>query len=203
MKINRTAVIAIFVAIGFKTADKWDMARINKRVAQLPDQVDSEIVAGFADEEVKKNTKAILKAFAAEETVEVIDDSAPSKPSAKPDAEEGKSEPEKKKDAGKIAEEKVKASAKPAAASDEDEEPKPAAKKQPGKAKEEPAKDKFGNREGSQAANINAQLAKKWTPIADIAKKTGLNEARVRGHGKYLEGRKLAEYDKEKGIRLV
>ncbi len=215
MKISRTSAIAIFVALGFKTADKWDDDRFNKRLSQMADNVDDDAIKGIEDEGTRKELKGILKALENSETVE-IEAEAKKKPAAESDetetpkaktkapAEDDETETPapKKKDAGKVAEEKVKSSTKKTEDADEPEAPKK--KKVVAKStKEEPAKDKYGNREGSQAANINAQLAKKWTPVADVAKATTLSEARVRSHFKYLEGRKLAEYDAEKGARLV
>lgn len=207
MKITRTAAVAMFVALGFKVADKWDNARINKRLSQMADNVDEDAIKTIESDAVKADVKSVLKALKADETVEVEEEAkAPKaekaeKPAAKEDeASKGK------KDAGKVAEDKVKESAggkkeEPAA---KDEKPAKAAKAdKPAKApKAEAEVDKFGNRVGSQAANINAELAKKWTSVADVAKATKLSEARVRSHFKYLEGRKLGEYDVEKGFRL-
>lgn len=205
MTITRVSAIAIFVALGFKTADKWDTDRINKRLSQIADQVDDDAVKGVEDDDTRKSLQSVLKALGAGETVELEaekkakTEDEPEKPKAKkakaePAAEEG-DEPEKPKS---------KAKAEPEG-DDEDDKPKAKAKaeKSEKKAKAEPAKDKFGNREGSQAANINAALAKKWTTVAEVAKATKLSEARVRSHFKYLEGKKIAEYDAEKGARLL
>ncbi len=48
------------------------------------------------------------------------------------------------------------------------------------------ARDKFGCREGSQAATINAALTTKPKTSVAIAEETGLGSARVRAHLKYL-----------------
>lgn len=205
MKITRTAAIAMFVAFGFKIAEKWDDAKLNKRISQIPDQVDEDALKNLADEAVKKDVKDVLAALEKGEEVTVEVEDAPKAKAEKPAKaaaeDEGEEKPKAKtKDAGDKAVEKVKASAKKdEPAGDEKPAAKPAAKAK----KEEAAVDKFNNRIGSQAANINAALAKKWITIADVAAATKLSEARVRSHGKYLEGRKLAEYDAEKGIRLL
>lgn len=63
------------------------------------------------------------------------------------------------------------------------------AEKEPTKkapAKETVARDRFGCKEGSQAAAINAAITAKPQPAATIAEKAGLNAGRVRAHLKFL-----------------
>lgn len=47
-------------------------------------------------------------------------------------------------------------------------------------------RDKFGSREGTESANINAALTTKPQTVAQIAEKTGLSTSRVRNHMKWL-----------------
>lgn len=196
--IPRTVAVAIFVALNFKTADKWPDDRLNKRLSQLADNVDKDTVASIEDDAVKTQLKDVLKQISDGSTVEVEPEAA-AKPK-KPAADEETPAPKKKAAAAPA--EEAPAPKKKAPAEEPAAKPKKA-DAAPKKAKEEPAKDKLGNRIGSQAANINAALSKKWTSVADVATATKLSEARVRSHFKYLEGKKLAELNDEKGARLV
>ena len=57
-----------------------------------------------------------------------------------------------------------------------------AAKKTDTTTREPAAKDKFGCREGSQSAAINAALTAKAQDVATLAEKSGCTQARVRNH---------------------
>jgi hypothetical protein len=73
---------------------------------------------------------------------------------------------------------------------------KPAKAETPKTEKAEVARDRFGCREGSQSATINAALTSKPQASTAIAEATGLNSARVRAHLKYLVAKELiAETD--------
>lgn len=174
MKITRTAAVALFVALGFKLADKWDNDRLSSKLSKVHENVGDDDINAIADEAVKKDAKAVVTALNAKEAVEIIDDAKAEKP-----AKEGKGE---KADADSNTGAKDE---KPAKSEKKDKAPKAA--------KSDVKRDKFGNREGSQAAQINAQLAKKWTGEDDIAKGAGTNVARVRGHLKWLIGEGYAE----------
>lgn len=193
--ITRSAAIAIFVALNFKTADKWPDDRLNKRISQLADNVDADAVNSIDDATVKADLKNVLKSLEAGDTVTV--------------AVEETAKKEKLAKAEKPASEEAPAEKPKKAAKAEQEPAEPAKKEKPAKAekpkasKEEPAKDKWGNREGSQAAQINAQLSKKWATVEAVAEATKLSAARVRSHFKYLEGKKLIELSDEKGARAV
>jgi hypothetical protein len=64
---------------------------------------------------------------------------------------------------------------------------KPATKKIAAKpSKEEGARDRFGNRVGTQAAVINAALTAKPQTAAQVAETTGLNAGRIASHFKWL-----------------
>lgn len=60
------------------------------------------------------------------------------------------------------------------------------AKAETTKPKTEVARDKWGCKEGSQAAAINATLGPKPVDVETIAKKTNLNAGRIRAHLKFL-----------------
>ena len=196
MKISKINAIALFTALGFQTASKWDEARLLKKLTELPEQVDGE--TKLEDENVQKLLDGVIKAKG---KVELVDEPAENSPSKKEEDEEAA--PAKKSD---------KASKKPAPAKEEDEEapaPKQDAKKSaPAKGAEAPAKkaapevDKFGCRVNSQAGAIDAVLSKKWQTLEEIAKDTKLGVPRVKAHVRFLANKKLVEFT-DKGVRVV
>ena len=54
------------------------------------------------------------------------------------------------------------------------------------KAKATTTKDRFGSREGTESATINAAMTARPQTVAAIAEKTGLGTSRVRNHMKWL-----------------
>src|SRR5262245_22256933 len=66
------------------------------------------------------------------------------------------------------------------------------------------AKDKFGNRLGTQGAAINVAVedAQPVATVQVVCKATGLNEARVKNHFKWLEKHGFGKQDGD-GLRLV
>lgn len=190
MKITRTAAVALFVALGFKLADKWDNDRLSSKLSKVHENVGDDDINAIADEAVKKDAKAVVAALNAKEAVEITDDGKAEKP-----AKEGKSEKPAKADKKEKPAKEGKSEADSNAGEGKPEKPAKSEKKDKGEkpAKSDVKRDKFGNREGSQAAQINAQLAKKWTGEDDIAKGAGTNVARVRGHLKWLIGEGYAE----------
>lgn len=57
------------------------------------------------------------------------------------------------------------------------------------KSKQDGARDRFGNRVGTQAAVINAALSSKPQTAAAVAEATGLNAGRISAHFKWLKER--------------
>jgi len=187
MNITRIAAVAVLVAIRFKTADKWDLDRVQKKLSGINETAVADDLKGIEDKAVLADLKAVLAANEKSEALTVEDDSKPAE----------KAEKSAGKDPGKTAEDKVAESAgvktmKSAKATKHPTTPP----------KSDVVRDKFGNREGSQAAAINAQLKKSWTDEETIAKGAKVTVARVRGHVKWLIGQKKAESG-EKGYRLV
>lgn len=192
MNITRTAAIAVFAALGFKTADKWNTARLNEKVAKIADNVTDKEVEAIEDKEIKSTVMDVIDDLKAGKTVTVTEDEpakseakSEEKPAAKADEKPAKEE----KPSKPAKEEKPAKSEKPKA-------DKPKAKK------EEPAKDKFGNRVGSQAADINAAIGTGWATEEEVCKATKLKPARVQNHFRYLESKKLLETDEKKGVRF-
>ncbi|MEQ8791768.1 MAG: hypothetical protein RIC55_36230 [Pirellulaceae bacterium] len=56
-------------------------------------------------------------------------------------------------------------------------------------AKAKATRDRFGSREGTESATINATITNKPQTVAAIAEKTGLSASRVRNHMKWLMDR--------------
>lgn len=197
MNITRTAAIAVFAALGFKTADKWNTARLNEKVAKIADNVTDKEVEAIEDKDIKSTVMDIIDDLKAGKTVTVTEDT--------PAKEEPKAEaPAKTEEKAPAKEEKPAKSEKPAKEEKPSKSDKPAKadkKDKPASKKEEPAKDKVGNRIGSQAADINAAIGKGWTTEEEVCKATKLKPARVQNHFRYLEGRKLIETDEKKGVR--
>lgn len=181
MNITRARAVAVLIAIRFKTADKWEDDRIAKKLSGVNETVVKDDMKTIEDADVLADLKAVL---AANEKGDPITVESPTEEKEKPAAKEEKSEK----------------SEKPAKAEKSEKSAK--AEKTPKAEKKEAAVDKFGNREGSQAAKINAQLKKSYTSEEDIAKGAGVTVARVRGHLKWLISNKKAESG-EKGYRLV
>lgn len=69
-------------------------------------------------------------------------------------------------------------------------------------AKPNAPRDQFGNREGSQAAAINAVMTKKSQTAKEIAEASGFEAGRVKGHLAFLVGHGYAEKT-EKGYKLT
>lgn len=199
MKLNRTNAVAMFVALNFKLAGKWDADKLNAKLSKLADNVAQSDLDAIKDsgaegsEQVLKDINAVIAASKAGEAVELVDDTAEPTPAAP--AAKAKKAPAAKKDPVE--------EAKKGSAEGKKDAGEPAAKKAPATKKDAAERDRFGNRVGSQAATINAALAKKWQTDEEIAKATSLPVNRVRGHAKWLESQKKVEISKEKGIRLL
>jgi hypothetical protein len=176
MQITRTQAVAIFTAIGFQTADRWDIARFNTKLAKIGDNVTDERLAAIADKGVRELATNVVKT-ARKDQVECVEDPPVAAPKGK----------------GK------KASPTPAPAA------APAGKGK-GKAapKAEDKFDKFHNRLNSGGHKVNEVLwnAKKVLTVEEIAKASGLSAARVRSHVRWLvDVRKLAT-ESDKGFKV-
>lgn len=205
MKLTRTVALAVFAALKFKTADKWNETRMNDKLDKIGDNVTAAEVEAIADPVIKETVENIIKANTAKETVEIdVPAAAPrsreKEPAAPRVTADDKAEPPdepakgKKKDAGKTAEAAVKASDKKV--------PLVKVKAAPAAKKSEVALDRFGQRVGSQAAAINEVMSKKWQTLEEIMKGSKLGKPRVTMHMRYLvDERKFVEAS-DKGYRL-
>lgn len=181
----------LFTQLGFNAVNvsKWNAERFNEKLKKMskiiddPDEIDPSVIT---DKKVRKLFDTIAASMKAGGSVEVVevesseteekpakaekkapaaladdDDDAPAKP-AKAAAKPAKEE--------KPAKQPAKPAAKPAKSS------KPAAKSEPA------AVDKFGSREGSGGAKINAVLTKKPQTTDEIVKASGVLKATVQEH---------------------
>jgi hypothetical protein len=88
MKIAREAAVALFVALGMKTASEWSDARLISKLKKLPETMDEG--AKIEDEDSKKLLKGVLKALEAEEDIEITAEEKADKKKDKPAKEEKK-----------------------------------------------------------------------------------------------------------------
>ena len=188
MNITRTQAVALFTALSFKTAEKWNDARLNAKLAIIHDGATDEEVAAIADKDTQVLAKKVIEARKNDEAVTVQAEAKETKASKK-DADDTKAEKPAK--TGK----KEKAEKAPAEKAE-----KPAKKDKPAK-KTSAETDKWGSRVGTSASKINGLIGKKWISIADLAKEAGCTESRVRPHIRTLTLKKHVEFEKDKGVR--
>jgi hypothetical protein len=165
-----------------KSASNWSMSKLETKLSELNGKIDPEFSIG--DTELDNVLDEVLAGLSDGKAIVVIDDPV----------EESSSEAAES--AGEDAAPKKKAKAAP-------KEPKPAKEKSESskgssdnvkvKAAKDTPRDKYGNREGSQAAAINACLSKKPTTLQAIAETTGYKLQRVKDHFKWLEKHGYAE----------
>lgn len=205
MKLNRTSAIELFIELGFKTANKWDDARIQQKLDKIGDAVDES--TPVESEGAKTTLAGVLEALKAGKkiTLETEKSAKQEKSAKKADAPAEEPAKSKKDKAPKEAEapakpeKKGKEEAKPAAKA----EKKPAKKEAPAKgAKAEKAVDALGSRLGSQAATINTAMSKKWQTLEEVATASGFEVSRIKIHVRYMVSKGLFEQS-DKGIRLA
>lgn len=192
--INLIAAIALFQAMGFKTADKWDAERATEKFAKLGSMLDAK--GKFDPDELDPNDITDKKQRALfDELHEHLKDGitivvdAPEAPAKKKVTEEEEEAPAPKKK--KITEEEDEtppAKKKPAADADDE---KPAKKKV---AKGGAEKDEHGFRVGTALNKLAEALGKKAQTQAELTKAAGLK-------GTYYEA--LAKLVKAKVAVLV
>ncbi len=100
MKVSKAKLLALFIALGFKTAKKWDLAKFKERLAKLPELINKDTVVD--DKELKNLLKAIMTAAKEEKEVEIVD--GDEKPSKKKKAEAAEDEDDEEEEDGDDAE---------------------------------------------------------------------------------------------------
>lgn len=192
--LNRAACVALCEALNYHAAAKMSNERLKIRVGKIAEAIDDEVF-----EELEEATEKTLR-----EVIALEKDGADWDIQDEPGTEKPKA---KKKKAP------AKAKAKKSEPEEEEEESAPKKKKAPSKAKAKsekkekaPAKvvekDALGNRLGSQAAQVNAVMAKKFQTVDQIAEACDLSTGRVASHMRYLMKRELVEC-KDKKFRLI
>lgn len=68
-EVTKTRVVKIFLALGFKTADKWDVFRLQKKIQNLPDLIEG---AKFTDK-MQKRVDRILNFLSQGQKIIVVD----------------------------------------------------------------------------------------------------------------------------------
>lgn len=195
MEVKRSELIDAFVAAGLKNAGKMNRKDLLKKCSDFrgvceadEDDTPEEVVEALEDldEDQAKLLVDIMTAADDDEDIEIVDDKAAKKSTKKTTSKKST----KKKAADDDEEE------------DDDEEAPPKKKKSTKKKskgagtkkKSEVARDKFGNKEGSQAADINACFkGKKPVTVDKIVETTELKRGRVKAHLKWLEERNHIE----------
>jgi len=86
LKVKRAQVVAMFEALEYSTAEKWQPKRLHDKIQELPKLTDGDTKIG--DEALQKLLKSLLKAIKDETEIEVIDGAA--------DASEKKSKKDEK-----------------------------------------------------------------------------------------------------------
>jgi len=181
-QVTKTRAIKIFEALGFKTAGKWDVAKLQRKLLKL----DTLIEGTDLDKKNLKKVNEILSAQAKGRKVIVVDVE---------DVAAGKQREKEVKDAA-AREVKRKADQKTKAKAKEKAETKKTAKKAKAKKttkkavaasdkKKKPGIDKFGGRTGTIKAKINAVLTKKPKTMQQLLKDAKV-ENQQSGHLKNL-----------------
>lgn len=177
MEVSREAVVAMFVAIGYKNAKKYDDDKLMARIRELPDNIPDEI-----PEEHRKLFEALVEAVNDEDDIE-FEEIETVKSNGKVKKAKTKALKAKKEEAEedelvpvtqpKAKSGKVKKGAKGAKAK------KPAKSSENGKVE----RDKYGAGVTTQSAAINKVFSRKAKDVNTIAKESGIdNVGRVRAH---------------------
>lgn len=206
VQITRADAVALCVALGYKAASKWNKQRMLDKLKELSqmareagfrvpkDEDDAErlnkLLRKIVDEKgeveisqkVQEGETPVVEETAVEE---VVEKKAKKAKKAQPVEEEEEAAEEAVEEKPKKAKKVKKEEAEPV--TEEGDEIVPAKAKPVKKAKSgKVERDRFTNRIGSQAAEINAVLDKKGKSYEKICEETKFGAARVRAHIKFL-----------------
>jgi len=171
MKIKKEKVVEILVGIGFKTAVKWPLEKVQKKV---------NLLHTIVDEDTTTNDDALdelLDEIISTDDVEVTRNKKKAKKEVEAEAEAEPEVEKEEKPEEKAKKKKDKSSTK--------EQPKKRVKNKTGKtdskksgkkpkAKEEVGCDKFGSKLDSDNAKVNATLSKKGKTVRQLTEKAGV-----------------------------
>ena len=164
-EVTKTRVIKIFLAQGFKTADKWNAARLQKKIQNLPDLIEG---AKFTDK-MQKRVDRILNFLSQGQKIIVVDVEDATADDKRKQEIKNAAERETKRKIEKKAKDKSKVKAEVKKTEKKDKSKKQA-KKAVAASKEKKNIDKFGSREGTIQAKINIVLTKKPKTMEMILK---------------------------------
>ena len=94
MKIKHTTAVAMFVALGFKAASNWTIAKFDDKLSKLNEGTDEEDIKRVEDENTQKMIRKVIKARIADEavTVDPASVAAPTPPETEEPAEDDDAE---------------------------------------------------------------------------------------------------------------
>jgi len=178
MKVKQVSAIDLLTTMGYKTASKWDLNRVAKKLNELKDEVTEK-----TELPTRKNQKALLdKILETDQPIRVVDADGGVHPPSKGEAPK----------TDKISEKKDKKAKK----TKKVKKTKKTSKRTTGE-----GSDKYGSRIGSNNQLINACLSRKAKTMAELCK-----EAKIEGTT-YTHFTKMIEKGvierTEKGFRLI
>lgn len=173
LNVKRTELVTLFEKLDFKTASKWNKARLENKIASLPELVDNDTDA----EDSQELLDSLLNAIENEVAIEITDDTA-------------KTEDKKKTKKTKKTDD------------DDDDAPAPKKEKKEKKEKPSVEKDRFGSKIGTQCNLINEAMTGKPQDIKTIAEVSGMTISRVKAHMTYLVSKEFVEKT-DKGYKVA
>ena len=181
--VKRSKLVKLYGLLGFKTADKWDCKKFEKKVKSLPDFIGQEGIE-FENEKAQKFVDGVLAALEEGKTIVVVDeigdiDSQEPEPEAQEVETKKESEVAKPKKKTKAVKTKTKEKASE----------KVSAKKKTENTKtvNKVERDVFGSCVGSNLARVNACLSKKPKTMGELVKQVGLKDSYYTHLGKLVE----------------
>lgn len=205
MKIDKTALVGLLVALGFTKAGTWSDEKLRERGSQIPEKVtEDDVPEGFEDlysalaeggeiefsngaekgDGLEGLDRSALKALIEERELPV-----------KPSKHKKDSELRKAVAAALEKVEKPKAEKKKAE--------KPAKAEKPKAEKKEVERDAFGCRVGTISAEVNSVLANEWKSEEEIAEEAGVTLVQAQGRLYYATEKGLLVRRRRTEYKLV
>ena len=190
MIITRKQAVSLFKALGYNTADKWDSARMQVKINNLPELV----TKGQQVEDKKQQTllDTIMKKRRHNKVVTIEESGEPEATKVK--SKEKEEAPKKTDDEQTDKKKETKKEKEP------EKQPKKKEAKKEAK-KDTIGTDKFGNRLGSDAAKLNACLAKKPKTMSELTKEAKLTTSFYNHLNKLIEAKHIVKVEKGYAIK--
>lgn len=178
MEIKRSDALVMFKDLGYKTCDKWENDRLERKLNKLPELIDGtpDIPTSIIENSEHLCNK-ICKSVQNEEKIKIIDDEG--------DTIMAKKSEKKTVKMVSLAEYEGRAEPKKKATKERSVEKKTMAKKIPGEKKERKSsvgKNKYGYRLGTKSDAVDSVLGKKPLTVKEIAEKSKQDAQFVRMH---------------------